>query len=166
MHIPTPLTIGTSSEEFLIRDDSKSEGLLPLLFFAAGIVSVIFGLIHWYELSLLLKGQITTNMGIILTALAASIAGMVIWSNAKIQKSQLIIVNYNYWLAEKHGLVAKEPFGKMEESIAGNAEFTDMNGDTVNRKIHVTFDYRMGGTSSNLKKVPYFNISLHPIEAE
>lgn len=166
MYIPTPLTIGTDSEKFLIRDDSKTEGLLPLIFIILGALSIVFGLIHWYDLSLLLRGQVTTAMGVILLALATSIIGLGTSGQAKINKTRRIIVDYNYWLAEKHGLVAKETLDSGWDSVTGNAEFTDMNGDTVIHKVFVKFDHILGGNVTKMKKVPYFNLSLLPADKE
>lgn len=167
MYIPAPLTIGKGSDSFLIRDDSVKEGIVPLASILIGILAIIFGLFHWYDLSLLLKGQVTTSIGIILMALAASIAGLATAAQAKTNKTRLTIAEYNYWLAEKHGLVAKEPLGNgVSESITGNAEFTDMNGDTVVYKVYVKFDQILAGDTSKLKKTPYFNISLLPADKE
>lgn len=166
MYIPAPLTIGKSPDNFLIRDDSRTEGRFPLICMIVGILAVLFGLFHWYELSLLMKGQVTTAMGGILMALVASIAGIMSSGQAKINKSRRIIGEYNYWLAEKHGLVATKPLDTGSGSETGNVEFTDMNGDTVLHKVYVKFDYILAGEVSKMKKVPYFNISLLPADKE
>lgn len=164
MDFPTPLTIGTKAEEFLIRDDTKREGLFPLILVIIGALSILFGLLHWYEFYLLLKGQVTASMGIFLLGVAISILGLIATSQMKINKSQQILIDYNLWLTEKHGLVADDPLSEGRDTLTGNADFTDMNGNAVTYKVSVDFTNRLGGALMKPKNVSYFRISLLPAE--
>lgn len=153
--------ISENSQAFSFR--VKESGMfifLQTIFSMVILIALFVALIHWYELTLLLTGQVTPIIGGSILALFIANLSFHLMQNKKKNRWQFIEVSFNAWLAKNYGLVSDESFSTLVISDVEEHGFTDMNGENIIRKILFNDDWKLEGPIHQPKKVLYCRIAL------